>query len=459
MAQAAPANPRSPQNPHNRPVTVRLGGPQAGKTGRAGRGRARVSGDTRASTRGGGAWSSSWSTGSWCTRREEAGAGGGRSGHENGRRQQCEAATEAKLAAKLEKVTERLRGRRAGHGAARRGPDRALPGPRPAAGRERWSRKHADTQRRLCERFAAPVIAAVTCQDITTGHMQKIVNAAPTAGEGDRVRRMHLRPGHRGIDGGYLTNPRLAKVHWQAGGPPAARAAVSVAGESALWVDPAEIPSDDDVARLGQALAAGRHGERDELMANVAAYSGLRLGRTGRPHHRAGQPRPPGSSPWTARSSRSPGACTSRRRRTASSAGTIYPAARPAGYPLAERLAARIEAGPRRAGGRDQPARADLPQPAGQALAVLQLRPPRPGSPPTWRPAGATPTATARGPGTACGTCSAPPPCSPGSSTPPTCPAWPATPTTASPSTCTSAPPPASWTAPAPPPNNHARPR
>jgi integrase len=52
---------------------------------------------------------------------------------------------------------------------------------------------------------------------------------------------------------------------------------VSVAGESVLWVDPGEIPSDGDVARLGQALA-GRHGDRDELMANVAAYSGLRWG-------------------------------------------------------------------------------------------------------------------------------------------------------------------------------------
>jgi len=28
---------------------------------------------------------------------------------------------------------------------------------------ERWSRKHAHTQRRLCERFAAPVIDAVAC--------------------------------------------------------------------------------------------------------------------------------------------------------------------------------------------------------------------------------------------------------------------------------------------------------
>jgi integrase len=32
------------------------------------------------------------------------------------------------------------------------------------------------------------------------------------------------------------------------------------------------------VARLGQALAGGRHGWRDELMATTAAYSGLRWG-------------------------------------------------------------------------------------------------------------------------------------------------------------------------------------
>jgi hypothetical protein len=51
---------------------------------------------------------------------------------------------------------------------------------------------------------------------------------------------------------------------------------VTVAGESALWVDPAEIPAADDVAGLGRALAAGRHGDRDELMAVTAAYSGLR---------------------------------------------------------------------------------------------------------------------------------------------------------------------------------------
>ena len=79
-----------------------------------------------------------------------------------------------------------------------------------------------------------------------------------------------------GLDGGYLANPRLARVHWQAGDRPLPAPEVSVAGESVLWVDPGEIPSDDDIARLGQALAAGRRGDRDELMASTAAYSGLR---------------------------------------------------------------------------------------------------------------------------------------------------------------------------------------
>jgi hypothetical protein len=35
---------------------------------------------------------------------------------------------------------------------------------------------------------------------------------------------------------------------------------VSVAGESGLWVGPAEIPADDDIGKLGQALAAGGTG-------------------------------------------------------------------------------------------------------------------------------------------------------------------------------------------------------
>ncbi len=205
-----------------------------------------------------------------------------------------------------------------------------------------WSRKHAHTQRRLCERFAAPVIDAVVCQDIKTGHMQKIVNAAPTPGEGDRVQGMISALVGAGIEGGYLANPRLAKVHWQAGDRPMPPPRVTVAGESALWVDPAEVPADHDVAGLGHALAAGRHGDRDELMANTAAYSGLRWGEL---------------TALTIPQIDQAGRIITVDRKVVEVAGhlyveapknrkyrrTIYPRRTPSGYPLAERLAARIE--------------------------------------------------------------------------------------------------------------------
>ena len=161
---------------------------------------------------------------------------------ENGQRKYRQGATEAKLAAKLEKVTERLRADAANM--ERPGadlityylnPDRLPTG-------QRWSRKHAHTQRRLCERFAAPVIDAVTCQDIKTSHTQQIVSAAPTAGEGDRVHGMLSALVAAGIEGGYLTSPRLAMVHWQAGDRPLPAQQVTVSGEPAaecrrpLWV-------------------------------------------------------------------------------------------------------------------------------------------------------------------------------------------------------------------------------
>jgi hypothetical protein len=105
--------------------------------------------------------------------------------YESDERQQCEAATEEKLAARLEKVKVRLEAD---------APNMEKPGaeliahyldPDRLPVSKRWSRRHAHTQRVLCERFAVPVIATVACQDIKAGHMQ-IVNSAPTAREGDR---------------------------------------------------------------------------------------------------------------------------------------------------------------------------------------------------------------------------------------------------------------------------------
>ena len=103
------------------------------------------------------------------------------------------------------------------------------------------------------------------------------------------------QPARPVIESGYLTSPRLAGVHWQAAGRPLPAPRVAVAGESPLWVGPAEIPAGADVDRLGKALAEGLHGDLDELMANTAAYSGLRWGEL------TALTRPGASSPWTAR--------------------------------------------------------------------------------------------------------------------------------------------------------------
>ena len=66
-----------------------------------------------------------------------------------------------------------------------------------------------------CASGSSPVVDAVTCQDIKTSHMQKIVNAASTPGEGTRVQGVISAMVSVGFDGGYVATPRLAKVHWQ----------------------------------------------------------------------------------------------------------------------------------------------------------------------------------------------------------------------------------------------------
>jgi len=260
--------------------------------------------------------------------------------YEGGQRRQCEAVAEDKLAAKLAKVTERL---------AADAPNMERPGAdliawylspdRHPAGRP-WSRRHADTQRRLCARFITPVIAAAACQDIRVADMQKVVNAAPTAGEGARLRRCLSAMITAGIAAGYLASPRLREVHWQAGDRAAPGPPVSVAGESAQFVDPAGIPDGADVARLGQALAGGRYGDLGELMANTAAYTGLRQGElfalTIDQVAAAARVITADRKVVEVSGKLFLEAPKGRKRRS-----TIYPVRTPAGYPLAEKIAAR----------------------------------------------------------------------------------------------------------------------
>ena len=261
--------------------------------------------------------------------------------YEGGRRRQCESVTEAGLAARLVKVTERLTADAPGLELA--GAEliaHYLSPSRHPAGRP-WSRKHADTQARLCRRYLAPAIAHLRCEDIKMSDMQAAVNAAPTAGEGDRLARCISALVNAGIDGGYLTNPRLKNVRWQPGNRPAPPPKTSTAGESQLYVDQADIPATSDITNLGHALSY-LHPDY-ELMAHAAAYTGLRWGETAALTF--DQTHPADRVITVDRKIIEIGGTLhleppkGRKKRR-----TIYPRQAPGGYPLARRLAERVEA-------------------------------------------------------------------------------------------------------------------
>jgi hypothetical protein len=134
---------------------------------------------------------------------------------ENGRRRYRQAATEETLAAKLETVSERLQA--GASNMERPGADLIAhyldPDRLPAD--KRWSRKHAHTQRRLCERFAAP------------GHRHgDVPGHHGLAHAADRERRAHgrgRRPGSRND----LGAGRCGHQWWLPGQPTAGQGALA----------------------------------------------------------------------------------------------------------------------------------------------------------------------------------------------------------------------------------------
>jgi hypothetical protein len=201
MAQAAPPQPKintkTTQPARGRKARAASG---TGKARRPTRGSARVRGDARESARSRGRVVIELDAGITVYPPREDRSPWRAVWAANGRRRFCETVTEEKLAAKLAKVTERLEAD---------APDMERPGAdliawylSPDRRRQPWSRKHAHTQRRLCERFVTPVIGSRPCQDIRVADMQRIVNAAPTAQEGYRLRALVSALVGAGISGG-----------------------------------------------------------------------------------------------------------------------------------------------------------------------------------------------------------------------------------------------------------------
>jgi integrase len=192
--------------------------------------------------------------------------------------------------------------------------------------------------------------------------MQAAVNAAPTAGEGARVARAISALVTAGLAGGYLLNPRLKMVRWQAGDRAVPPPPTATAGESALFVDPAEIPAHTDVTSLAQALAAisGRY----ELMAYLAAYTGLRWGElTALTIAQVD----PGTRAVTVdrKVIEIGGTLYAEPPKGRKQRRTIYPRLAPGGYPLADKVADRIGAAAAERDAGTNPAGLMFPSPRG----------------------------------------------------------------------------------------------
>lgn len=143
--------------------------------------------------------------------------------------------------------------------------------------RAAWSLKYTDGCEYVSRRFIATAIGAVRCADLRREDVQRAVAAAPTAGEGARVKRVLSAAVHWGYLHGYLTLAPakiLGDVYWGAGGKEVREQGVDI-----LAVPAASIPTAEGVSALAagmEQLAASRR--EDVLAVWLAAYSGLRLG-------------------------------------------------------------------------------------------------------------------------------------------------------------------------------------
>lgn len=144
-----------------------------------------------------------------------------------------------------------------------------------------WSLKYTRSNEWLVRTYVRPSIGSVICQDLRREDVVKAVKAAPTAGEGQRLKRLLSSALRWGDAYGYLTtspDKLLHRVVWSKGGS-RGPAKVREQGRDELGVHRGSIPTHEAVASLAKAF-----GELEgsdpwwSLAPLVAAYSGVRLG-------------------------------------------------------------------------------------------------------------------------------------------------------------------------------------
>ena len=151
--------------------------------------------------------------------------------------------------------------------------------------REEWGKRHTRNTRQVFNSMILDQLGDIKCADLRGSVLQELVMQKMTRSNREHLIRSlssFIRWGYRG--GWILSDPaRLLSGLTYASKTRRTKGTTNKkiakqAGESHLVVDPKEIPSHEDVDRLAKATVQVSGVWWYELMVNLAAYSGLRLG-------------------------------------------------------------------------------------------------------------------------------------------------------------------------------------
>lgn len=151
--------------------------------------------------------------------------------------------------------------------------------------RPEWGKKHTRNTKQIFQKTILPEIGDKQCASLSREHLKVLASKEMTPSNRQHLLRTlaaFIKWGYR--EGWILEEPTrmlsgliyVNKVKIKKGSRQTRIA--KVAGESNLAVDPKAIPSKEDVKSLGKAMAKLTGIWWMELMVNLAAYSGLRLG-------------------------------------------------------------------------------------------------------------------------------------------------------------------------------------
>ena len=196
----------------------------------------------------------------------------------DGERRGCRATSETAMAAKLEPVKARIiaEAHRTMAPVSQLVAHYLDPARRPVD--KQWAESTRYFETRRCQKIL-DAIGDRPCGGVKMADVQRLVNGESTAITGGKMMYTLKALVKTGYADGFITNPRLAEVHWQAGNRPMPPRKVQHASEAETFIDPRTLPAHPAVAALAAATQRRRAAKWwEELFIYTAAYTGLRSG-------------------------------------------------------------------------------------------------------------------------------------------------------------------------------------